>query len=156
MTSNGTDAVGERQYCTFLLGGFYMGVDVRTVQEVLRCQPMTRVPLTTSAIRGLINVRGQIVMAIDLRCRLQLPERARQSLPTNVIVNTDEGAFSLLVDEVCDVLDLHESKMQPPPDTLDAPVRELMRGVFLLEDRILMVLDTETITDPETLKHTVA
>ena len=156
MTSNATDVAGERQYCTFLLGGHYMGVDVRTVQEVLRCQPMTRVPLTTSVIRGLINVRGQIVMAIDLRCRLQLAERAPQNLPTNVIVNTEEGAFSLLVDEVCDVLDLDESKMQPSPETLDAPVRELIRGVYLLEDRILMVLDTERITDPETLKHTLA
>lgn len=140
-----------QQYCTFLLGGSYLGVDVRSVQEVLRYHPMTRVPLTTDVIRGLINVRGQIVTAIDLRRRMQLPERTNQRLPTNVIVHTDDGTFSLLVDEVCDVLELNESEMQPPPDTLDAPARDLIRGVHLLEDRILVVLDTERITDPNTL-----
>jgi purine-binding chemotaxis protein CheW len=154
MASNVTNMTSEQQYCTFLLGGFYMGVDVRSVQEVLRCQPMTRVPLTSDVIRGLINVRGQIVMAIDLRFRLHLPEQEQDRLSTNVIVNTDDGVFSLLVDEVCDVLDLDESKLQPPPDTLDPQLRELIRGVHLLPDRILMVLDTETITDPETLKQT--
>ncbi len=143
------------QYCTFLLGDFYLGVDVRAVQEVLRCQPMTRVPLTTDVIAGLINVRGQIVMAIDLRRRLQLPDASHECLPTNVIVNTDKGAFSLLVDEVCDVLELDESNMQPPPDALDSLTRELIRGVHLLEDRLLMVLATERITAPETLKQSL-
>lgn len=145
--------ISEQQYCTFLLGGFYMGVDVRKVQEVLRHQPMTRVPLTTDVIRGLINVRGQIVMAIDLRRRLRLPDRTNERLPTNVIVDTDDGAFSLLVDEVCDVLELDESKMQPPPDTLDSLACDLISGVHLLEDRLLMILDTARITDTETLKQ---
>jgi purine-binding chemotaxis protein CheW len=154
MTSNATNMTSEQQYCTFLLGGFYMGVDVRSVQEVLRCQPMTRVPLANDVIGGLLNVRGQIVMAIDLRSRLHLPELEHERLSTNVIVNTRDGVLSLLVDEVCDVLELDEANLQPPPDTLDPQLRELIRGVHLLPDRILMVLDTETVTDPKTLKQT--
>ena len=145
--------ISEQKYCTFLIAGFYMGVDVRSVQEVLRNQPMTRVPLTTDVIRGLINVRGQIVMAIDVRRRLRLPARSDERSPTNVIVHTADDVFSLLVDEVCDVVELDESNMQPPPDTLDSPARDLIRGVHVLEDRLLMVLDTARLTDTETLKQ---
>src|SRR5262245_62831776 len=99
---------GERQYCTFLVAGHYFGLDVMKVQEVIRHQQMTRVPLADSVVRGLINLRGQIVTAIDLRRRLEYPDRPTDQLPVNVIVRTDEGAVSLLVDEIGDVLDVYE------------------------------------------------
>ena len=94
----------ERQYCTFYLDGHYFGVDVLKVQEVIRYQEMTRVPLAPPVVRGLINLRGQIVTAIDLRRRLDLPDRPADQLPVNVVVQTDDGAVSLLVDEIGDVL----------------------------------------------------
>lgn len=144
---------GVQQFCTFFLDEFYLGIDVREVQEVLRYQEMTRVPLAPAAVRGLINVRGQIVMAIDLRRRLQLPDRPDDRLPTNVIVNTDQGAVSLLVDELCDVLELDGATLQPPPDTLDASARDLILGVHMLPDRMLMVLGTGKITDLHTLEQ---
>ena len=67
-----------RQLCTFRLDDLSFGVPVEQVQEVLRCQPMTRVPLAPAVVRGLINLRGQIVTAFDLHRRLGLPERARR------------------------------------------------------------------------------
>jgi purine-binding chemotaxis protein CheW len=136
-----------QQFCTFFLGEFYLGVDVRKVQEVLRYQEMTRVPLAPGVVSGLINVRGQIVMAIDLRRRLQLPDRPDDHLPTNVIVHTDEGAVSLLVDELCDVLELDGSTLQPPPDTLGAPTRDLIVGVHMLHDRMLLILGTDRVAN---------
>ena len=69
-----------RQYCTFFLGSDFFGVDVQQVQEVLRYQQQTRVPLAPKSIRGLINLRGQIVTAMDLRCRLDLDDRADNAL----------------------------------------------------------------------------
>ena len=108
---------------------------------------MSRVPLARSVVRGLINVRGQIVMAIDLRRRMQLPDRPDDHLPTNVIVHTDEGAVSLLVDELCDVLELDGSTLQPPPDTLDALARDLIVGVHMLHDRMLLILGTDRIAN---------
>src|SRR3954470_3351353 len=94
----------ERQFCTFTLGEHYFGLDVLKVQEIIRSQEMTRVPLAHPVVRGLINLRGQIVTAIDLRRRLDMPDRPATMQPVNVVVQTDDGAVSLLVDEIGNVL----------------------------------------------------
>src|SRR3954454_16474957 len=106
------------QYCTFTVDGHYFGVDVLRVQEVIRAQPMTRVPLAPPVVRGLINLRGQIVTAIDLRRRLGMPDRAADRPPVNVVVRTDDGAVSLLVDEIGDVIAPPEAAFERPPATL--------------------------------------
>lgn len=131
------------QLCTFFVHGRFFGVDVTRVQEVIRYQEMTRVPLASRVIRGLINLRGQIVTAIDMRARLLLPARGGDELPTNVVVRTDEGAVSLLVDEIGDVVEVEASSFEPLPETLDATAREVIGGVYKLQDQLLLVLDTE-------------
>ncbi len=133
----------ERQFCTFHLGALFIGIEVQQVQEVIRRQTMTRVPLAPRAVRGLINLRGQIVTAIDLRERLGLPPRSDEHEPMNVVVRTDEGAVSLLVDEIGDVLETEEDQYESLPETLSPESRELMRGVYKLPDRLLLILDTE-------------
>ena len=131
----------ERQYCTFWLEGFFFGVEVRRVQEVIRFQEMTRVPLAPHVVRGLINLRGQIVTAIDLRRRLDLPDRSDDRTPMNVVVQTDDGPVSLLVDEIGDVVEVSEDLFEGPPETLQGPARELIAGTYKLEDRLLLILD---------------
>lgn len=133
----------ERQFCTFVLGDLFFGIEVHTVQEVIRAQMMTRVPLAQRAIRGLINLRGQIVTAIDLRERLGLPPLDNGREPMNVVVRTAEGAVSLLVDEIGDVLETEAGQYEEPPETLPAWARELITGVYKLPDRLLLVLDTD-------------
>jgi purine-binding chemotaxis protein CheW len=137
----------EQQFCTFHLGGHYLGVEVVRVQEVVRHQEMTRVPLAPPAVRGLINLRGQIVTAIDLRRRLDLPDRPDTDRPVNVVVQTDDGAVSLLVDEIGDVLHVPGAAFEGPPDTLRGPARELIRGAYKLDGRLLLVLDTDRLLD---------
>ncbi len=137
----------ERQYCTFFLDGHYFGIDVLQVQEVIRHQPMTRVPLAPAVIRGLINLRGQIVTAIDLRRRFEMPDRAAGELPVNVVVQTDDGAVSLLVDEIGDVLEAPEEAFERPPETLQGTARELIRGAYKLDGRLLLILDTARAVD---------
>lgn len=133
----------EQQYCTFFLDGLFFGVEVRKVQEVIRYQEMTRVPLAPPVIKGLINLRGQIVTALDLRRRLALSPRPDGELPMNVVVRTDEGAVSLLVDEIGDVLEVTDETFERPPETIDGVARELIRGVYKLRERLLLILDTE-------------
>src|SRR5271167_2983426 len=118
----------SHQYCTFYVDGHYFGLDVLNVQEIIRYQVMTRVPLAPAVVRGLINLRGQIVTAIDLRRRLELKDRPADQLPVNVVVHTDDGAVSLLVDEIGDVLQVPAKAFERPPDTLRGPVRQLIRG----------------------------
>src|SRR5437879_727192 len=134
----------EHQYCTFYLNGYYFGLDALKVQEIILSQEMTRVPLAPPVVRGLINLRGQIVTALDLRRRLELPDRpADQPPPVNVVVHTDDGAVSLLVDEIGDVLQVPQSLFERPPETLQGVAREVIRGAYKLPDRLLLILDTE-------------
>jgi purine-binding chemotaxis protein CheW len=133
------------QYCTFTLDGLYFGVDVLKVQEVIRYQEMTRIPGAPAVVSGLINLRGQLVTALDLRQRLQLKQRPDGQLPMNVVVRTEEGATSLLVDEIGDVIELDDSTHERPPETIDAVTRDVVRGVHKLEGRLLLVLDIERL-----------
>jgi purine-binding chemotaxis protein CheW len=96
-------------------------------------------------VRGLINLRGQIVTAIDLRERLNLPPRPESQEPVNVVVETDEGAVSLLVDAIGDVLEVTEQQFERPPETLQGEARDLIQGAYKLPDRLLVILDPELI-----------
>ena len=130
------------QFSTFFLDGLFFGVKVEQVQEVLRYQEMTPVPLAPPVISGLINLRGQIVMALDLRQRLALAERPVEQRPMNVVMRTEDGAVSFLVDAIGDVLEVEEDTFERPPETLTGIVRELIQGAYKLQDRLLLVLDT--------------
>jgi purine-binding chemotaxis protein CheW len=136
-----------RQFSTFFVDDLFFGVDVLRVQEVLRYQPMTRVPLAPEVIEGFINLRGQIVTAIDVRRRLQLTPRSTGQIPLNMVVRTDDGAVSLLVDEIGDVLDVDPTTWERPPENLVPAARELISGVFKLEDRLLLVLNVDRAVD---------
>jgi len=133
------------QYCTFHLGDQYFGLDVLKVQEIVRHQPLTKVPLAHDMVRGLINLRGQIVTAIDLRRRLDMPEAADDRQPVNVVVQTDDGAVSLLVDEIGDVLEVSEEGFERPPETLQGSSRDLIRGAYKLDGMLLVILDPDLI-----------
>lgn len=136
-------AAREEQFCTFRLGNLLFGVEVLCVQEVLLKQQMTRLPLVTSVVSGLINLRGQIVTAIDLRQRLGMEPRNPEQEPMNVVVRTNDTAFSLVVDEIGDVLDVDPELFESPPETLTGVARELILGAYKLDNQLLLVLDIE-------------
>ncbi len=138
-------AIAEReaQYCTFRLGDMLFGIEVVYVQEVLLAQEMTRMPLASEVVSGLINLRGQIVTAIDLRRRLDMPALGDGRKAMNVVVRTGDSVYSLLVDGIGDVVNVDEDRFEPPPETLVGPTRELILGAYKLEDRLLLVLDVE-------------
>lgn len=137
----------RRQFCTFFLDGLRFGVDVQKVQEVVPYQPMTRVPLAPPTVRGLLNLRGQIVTGIDLRRRLELPERAAGVLPLNIVMRGEDSPVSLLVDEIGEVIEVAADAWEHPPETLQGRVRELIQGVCPLEDELLLILDTVKTLD---------
>ncbi len=143
----------SKQFCTFYLNGLFFGVEVLRVQEVIRYQEMTGVPLAPRMIEGLINLRGQIVTAIDLRRRLELPARADGELPMNVVIRSDDGAVSLLVDEIGDVVEIKDDVYERPPETLTGVARELIQGVYKLKERLLLILDTEKTVSVSAAAH---
>jgi len=138
----------SHQYATFVVAGQFLGVDVLEVQEVLRGQSMTRVPLAPPVVEGLINLRGQIVPALDMRCLLGLPPRAAEPggsespAAVSVVVRSIDGAVSLQVDEIEDVIELDAGSFEAPPPNIEGALRTLFAGVHKLEGRLLLVLDT--------------
>ncbi len=134
-------STGTQQFTTFVLDGHLFGVEVETVQEVIRYQAMTRVPLAPGAVGGLINLRGQVITALDLRRRLGMADRPDGVLPMNVVVRTEEGAVSLLVDQIGDVVETDAASFETPPDTVAPAARELIRGAYKLDGTLLLALD---------------
>ena len=133
------------QYSTFRLGDRLFGLDLMMIREINRILDITPVPHAREHIRGLINLRGQIVTAIDLRRRLGLPARTAVHPLMNVVVRSSGGSISLLVDDIGDVVETEESTFERPPDTLDGDARKMIRGVHKLNDRLMHVLDTEEV-----------
>ncbi|MEZ0165780.1 chemotaxis protein CheW [Kineococcus sp. LSe6-4] len=137
------------QYATFHLAGHLFGVEVRRVQEVLTEQPRTPAPLAPHAVAGLINLRGQVVTALDLRRRLNMPDREEGKVAMNVVVRAAEEVWSLLVDSIGGVIEVTDSTFEPPPDTLSGPIRELIRGAYKLDGALLLVLDVDKALEIE-------
>lgn len=130
------------QFCTFYLDKLMFGVELEQVQEVIRYLEMTEVPLAPSVVSGLMNLRGQIVTGIDLRRRLDLADRPEETQPMNVVIRRADGAVSLLVDEIGDVVEVTEGSFERPPETLRGKVREIILGVHKLDKQLMHVLDT--------------
>ena len=134
----------QESYCTFKVGQMNLGIAVENVQEVIRSQKLSRVPLCDSVLSGLMNLRGQIVTTIDLRRRFELPARPEvESPPMNVVIRTADGPVSLLVDEIDDVVEVALERFEHPPETLQNIHRQLIKGAFKLDERLLLILDTE-------------
>lgn len=133
-----------KQFCTFYLDDLYFGIDVLKVQEIIRYHEMTRVPLAPAMVKGLINLRGEIVTAMDLRhCLGMIDKQEGKRLPMNVVVRTEEGTVSFLVDEIGDVLEVREAAYERPPDNIDPTIQELVEGVYKLDGRLLLALDID-------------
>lgn len=149
--------MGEKQqFCTFFLNGIYFGIDVQQVQEVIRSQTFTRVPLAPPDICGLINLRGQIVTVIDLQRRLgistdtqprALKSQLDEELSYNIVVQHDNEVVSLLVDDVGDMLEFTSENFEPPPATLKGKMAESLRGAYKLPDGFLLILATEKVLE---------
>jgi purine-binding chemotaxis protein CheW len=134
----------ETQYCTFFVDGLLFGVEVLQVQEIMSEFVVGRVPLAPPTIAGLINHRGQIVTAIDMRKRLDLP--ASTVPPARMlVVRCNEETFALLVDKIGDVVAANPKDFEEAPENVNESARELVEGAYKLSDRLLLPLRLEKI-----------
>lgn len=120
------------------VAGRHYGLDVADVQEVAGGLPMTFVPLAPPAVAGVVNLRGRVVPVVDLAARLGLPTAGPAM---HVVVRTDDGLVSLLVDAAGDVVDVDEDLVERVPDTVPAGERDVLRGVAVLVPDLLLLLD---------------
>ena len=129
------------QFCTFHVGNHLLGIEVAQIQEVLRRTPVTPVPKTPPAISGLINLRGQIVTAVDLRRLFRIDVNGATDAPNMLILDQGSELRSLVVDADGEVVSVEAGDFEEPPDTLRGESRNLIRGAYKLKDRLLLVLD---------------
>lgn len=135
-----------REFCTFYLDQLMLGIDVLKIQEVLRRLDQTRVPLAPRTISGLINLRGQIVTAYDLRlCMGLLPRNSDECM--NMVVHIGEGLVCLQVDHVGDVLEIHSDQIEPAPENLLPSVRRFIEGVCQLDAQLMLIMNPEKIVE---------
>lgn len=134
-----------QEFVTVRLSGQLLGIPVLAVQDVLSPQQITRIPLAPPWVAGVLNLRGRIVTAIDLRHRLGLPDRRDEGKDMSVVVENRGEPYSLQIDSIGDVLDLSNETMEKNPVTLDQRWREVSRGIYRLESELLAILDVEKL-----------
>jgi purine-binding chemotaxis protein CheW len=135
------------EFVTFTIAGQIFGVPIARVQDVFRPARMTRVPLASAEIAGVLNLRGRIVTAIDMRQRLDAKRRAADDVAMAIGIETKGESFGLLVDTVGEVLKLPEVDREPNPINLDRKLAALSAGVYRLDGQLLVVLDVDRVLD---------
>lgn len=138
---------GSQDFVTIHLAGQLLGIPVLAVHDVLNQQKLTSIPLAPSWVEGVLNLRGRIVTAINLRNRLNLPDREEGKKSMSIVVEHNEEPYSLQIDRVGEVLSLADSAFEKNPITLDPQWREVSKGVYRLEKELLVVLDVEKLLD---------
>ena len=139
----------EDGFVTFRLADQWLGIPVILIQEVLTAQAVSSVPRSPAQVAGFLNLRGQIVTAVDLRTCLGLPDRPEGASEMNVVVKDGEEFFALLVDEVGDVVEVDADRIQPAPKTLPGVWRDVCSGVIQMDEELLVVMDVEQVLRSE-------
>ena len=132
-----------RQFCTFYLNHLLFGVESQKIQEVVTYRELRPVPLAPPVVSGLMNLRGQLVLVLELRRQLELPERPPDMRPICLVVRAAWGTVCLLADEVGNVVEVEEATYEPSPETLSPRLRSVILGVHKLERQLMHVLDTD-------------
>ncbi|HEY5087073.1 MAG TPA: chemotaxis protein CheW [Gemmatimonadaceae bacterium] len=140
-----TDATAG-EVVTFRLGDQWFGVPVLGVQEVIGLQRIARVPLAAPGVAGFLNLRGQIVTAIDLHQRLEISRDTAEPF-MNVVVRDGDELFALIVDEVGDVAAVPHDALEPSPGSLDGSWARVCTGVVRMDRGLLAIVDVTRLLD---------
>lgn len=142
-------ATGSQDFVTVLLDSQLLGIPVLAVHDVLNAQQITSIPLAPDWVSGVLNLRGRIVTAINLRRRLGLPALDKDAKSMSVVVEHQGEPYSLQIDSVGEVLSLEDQFFEKNPVTLDPVWRDVSKGIYRLENQLLAILDVEKLLDFE-------
>lgn len=137
----------SKDYLTVMIAEQRFGIPVLQVQDVLREQTVTRIPLASKEVAGSLNLRGRIVTAIDVRKRLGLPDKEGDTPSMSVVVEHKDELFSLIIDTVGDVLRFKDKYYESNPGTLDPLWRNISTGIYQMEDELLVIMDVSRLLE---------
>ena len=135
------------EYVTVIIGNHLFGLPISRVQDVFVPERLTRVPLSPPEVAGILNLRGRIVTAIDMRRRLDLGERKDDQPVMAVGIDFKGESYGLLIDAVGEVLKFPNSACEPKPANLEGRLARVASGVIRLEGQLLIVLDVDRVLD---------
>lgn len=138
---------GSLDYVTFRIADQLFGLPVNRVQDIINHTRTTKIPLAPPEIAGALNLRGRIVTAMDVRCRLGMARADEEISPMSIVVDLDGELYSLIVDEVGEVLSLNTADLEKNPPTLDSRVRDFSNGIYRLQEELLVSLEVERLFD---------
>jgi purine-binding chemotaxis protein CheW len=138
------------EYVTVMIGGQLFGLPISRVQDVFMPDRITRVPLSAPEIAGVLNLRGRIVTAIDMRRRLGLPPRTDDKPSMAVGIEMKGESYGLLIDTVGEVMKLGDATREPNPVNLDARLGRVSGGVHRLEGQLMVILDVDQVLNNAT------
>ena len=141
------DHAGGCEFVTMTIDGQLFGIPVLQVQDVLGPQRIARIPLAPPWVAGALNLRGRIVTAIDVKRRLGLAKSDGYGTQMSIVIEHDDELYSLIVDEVGQVISCQAGAIAPNPPTLDPVWREVSMGIVQLDDCLLIVLDVQKLFD---------
>lgn len=145
--NRGTNDEQSEGFVTVFTAGQLFGMKLERVRDVFVPQALSTVPLAPPEVAGVLNLRGRIVTALDLRRRLGLPPR-EDGKPTVAVGIEDRGElYGLIADKVGDVMWLPASQYEAAPANLDPRWAQVCAGVYRLDGRLLVVLDVDKILD---------
>lgn len=133
------------QLVSFVIENEEFGIDILSVQEIIRPVAITRVPRAPAFIEGVINLRGRIVPVVDLRKRFGLPERDRDKETRIVVVELGGRVVGFMMDAVREVIRVDRGVIEPPPDLAIGIDAQYIKGVAKLDDRLLILLDLDEV-----------
>jgi purine-binding chemotaxis protein CheW len=136
---------GTTEYVTAMIGGQLFGLPISRVQDVFMPERLTRVPLASDDIAGVLNLRGRIVTAIDMRARLGLPKNTDGRPAMAVGVEHRGESYGLLIDSIGEVMKLNDEGREMYPVNLDAGMKKVAGGVHRLEGQLMVVLDIDRV-----------
>jgi purine-binding chemotaxis protein CheW len=140
------------EYVTTMIGGQLFGMPISRVQDVFMPERLTRVPLSSSDVAGVLNLRGRIVTAIDMRARLGLPKSESDKPPMAVGVELRGESYGLLIDSIGEVLKLADDSREVNPVNLDPRLAKIADGVHRLDGQLMVVLDVDRVLEITTDK----
>ncbi len=148
--ADGQSPAGEEQVVVLELAGEAYGVEIGRVQEIIRMQPITRVPNVPAFIEGVTNLRGRVIPVLDLRRRFGLAATPPTRQSRIVVAELGSHAVGLIVDGVSEVLRVPANAVEPPSALVTTAESTYLRGVAKLEDRLVLLLDlTRILTSSE-------
>ena len=142
-----TVASNAKEFVTVQLAGQRLGIPVLAVHDVLKAQTITRIPKAPPSVAGVLNLRGRIVTAVDLRIHLGFEEREAEAETMSIVVEHNGDPFSLLIDSVGEVLALPDEQFEKTPVTLDERLRAVSSGIYRLEEGLMVVLDVARLLE---------